>query len=59
MNNCAPNKKFENGSCLTVNDLIDITNEYNNRHKDNKKIIKNKKHLLNQVNTIMSNKLSN
>ena len=56
MNNCAPNKKFENGSCLTTNDLIDITKEYNNRHKDNKKITKNKTHLLNQVNTIMNNK---
>jgi hypothetical protein len=56
MNNCAPNKQYENGSCLTINDLIDITKEYNNRHNDTKKISKNKKILLNQVNTIMNKK---
>ena len=51
MNVCAPGKKFENGSCLTIDDLLDIVNN-NNLYK-NKINTTNKKHLLNKVNNIM------
>ena len=32
MDRCAPNKKFEQGSCFTIKDLENITNEYNKTH---------------------------
>ena len=54
MDRCAPNKKFEQGSCFTIKDLENITNEYNKTHPNNKKsIIKEKRFLLKTVNNIM------
>jgi hypothetical protein len=54
MDRCAPNKQFEQGSCFTIKDLENITNEYNKIHPNNKKsIIKEKRFLLKTVNSIM------
>jgi hypothetical protein len=62
MNVCAPGKKFENGSCLTIDDLLAIVkknnntnnNNNNNLYKNKNNInISNKKYLLNKVNNIM------
>lgn len=53
---CAPGKKYDDGSCLTKNDLKNIIREYNLQKPSNPvKIIEDKRYLLNGVNTIMQN----
>jgi len=57
---CAPGKKYENNSCFTIDELIKIVAEYNNRNED--KIIvsddmkHNKKNLLRKINEVMMKK---
>jgi len=51
---CAPGKDFKEGSCLSVNDLVNITQEYNiKKKKYNSKIVKDKRVLLDNVNNFM------
>lgn len=50
MNVCAPGKKFENGSCLTIDNLVDIAKAGNINNMNNKH---NKKLLLNRINKTM------
>jgi hypothetical protein len=54
-NKCAPNKKFIEGSCYTLEDLITISKSWNNIHKNNQiKIKNNKKYLLKTLLTRMN-----
>jgi hypothetical protein len=55
-NKCAPGKNFKDGSCYTLDNLITISNSYNNIHKKDKIVIKNnKKYLLKQLLNKMDN----
>lgn len=54
---CAPGKKFKDGSCFTVNNLVSIAESYNNIHKNDKITLKNdKKYLLKQLTKKMDKK---
>lgn len=50
---CAPGKNYEEGSCLTKDDLKNIIREYNNKNKNPVKIVEDKRYLLKNVNQIM------
>jgi hypothetical protein len=53
---CAPSKKFEEGSCLTLESLKKIANKYNQINSDKIKITDNKKDLVKQLNESFSKK---
>jgi hypothetical protein len=56
-NKCAPGKKFNDGTCYTLNNLVEISKSYNNIHKNDKITIKkDKKYLLKQLLTKMNEK---
>jgi hypothetical protein len=52
---CAPHKIYNDGSCFTVDDLIEITNDYNKIIPQQQKIVlkKNKKYLLQKLTAAM------
>lgn len=51
---CAPGKKFSNGSCFSLEQLINISIELNKKYPNNKiKIIKDKKQLLKNLTKVM------
>jgi hypothetical protein len=54
---CAPGKKYIEGSCFNVNDLVEITKSYNKEHpNDIIELKKNKRYLLKQLTLKMKNK---
>ena len=57
---CAPNKKFTDGSCFTIDSLKLIANEYNkNNNKEIIKITDNKKDMVDQLSQSLSKTCSN
>lgn len=53
---CAPGKKFNNGTCFTLDDLVLIAKSYNDLHSNDKITIKNdKKYLLKKLTQKMDN----
>jgi hypothetical protein len=56
---CAPSKKFENGSCFTIESLKLIANEYNKTHKKNLiEINDDKENMVNQISKAFSKSCS-
>jgi len=55
---CAPSKKYENGSCFTIESLKIIANKYNKENSDKIKISDNKKDLLKQIGEKLSSSCS-
>lgn len=54
---CAPGKTFKEGSCFTLNDLVDISTSYNKKFpKDTIVIKQNKRYLLKQLTLKMKEK---
>jgi hypothetical protein len=58
MNSCAPSKKFTNGSCLTVDELVLIAEEYNKKYNDKINISSDKKYLLTEIAARMKRRFS-
>ena len=57
---CAPNKKFTDGSCFTIDSLKLIANEYNkNNNKDIIKITDDKKDMVDKISKSLSKTCSN
>lgn len=56
MDKCAPNKKFTDGSCFTLDNLQEIALHYNKLHGDNIEITNDKKTLLIELNNRMKNR---
>jgi len=56
MDKCAPNKKFKDGSCFTLDDLQEIAMQYNKMYDDMIDIVDNKKTLLRELNIKMKNR---
>ena len=55
MSKCAPGKKFTEGSCFTVDNLVQIAEEFNKQHpKKSFSIIKDKKYLLKHLTSKLS-----
>lgn len=55
-NKCAPGKKYENGTCFTTENLINIAISLNKKNPKNQiKIIKDKKYLLKNITKNMKN----
>ena len=56
-NKCAPGKKYNSGSCFTIENLINIAIGLNKKHPNNKiKINNDKKYLLKNITKVMKNK---
>jgi hypothetical protein len=56
---CAPGNKYENGSCFTIENLINIAIEFNKNYPNEKIILKNdKKYLLKNLSRNMKNKFN-
>lgn len=56
-NKCAPGKNFKDGTCFTLEDLIDISEHFNNRFPNlSFPIKKDKKYLLKHLTSKMKNK---
>ena len=56
---CAPTKKYEDGSCILLKDIIDMANKWNNKNKNNKIIISDDKMaMIKQFEKFLSNKCS-
>lgn len=53
---CAPGRKYNDGSCFTVDELIKIAKSYNDTHRDKINIVNNKKILLKELTTKLKNK---
>jgi hypothetical protein len=49
MEQCAPTKQYENGSCFTLESIILITNAYNNNHSDKIPLVYDKKFLVKEL----------
>ena len=55
---CAPSKKYENGSCFSIESLKVIANKYNENNDDKIKISDNKKELVSNLEEKMSSNCS-
>jgi len=55
---CAPTKTFSDNSCFSLESLIEIASKYNEKNDDKIKIIKDKKHLVEQLTSKFSNSCS-
>ena len=55
---CAPSKKYENGSCFSIESLKIIANKYNENNDDKIKISDNKKELVSELGKKMSSNCS-
>ena len=59
-NRCAPDKKYEDGSCFTYESLIEIVKKYNIRYPNNKiNTSLTKLELVKELDKLLSNKCSN
>lgn len=56
MEKCAPGKNYKEGSCFSIENLINISLEINKKFKSKIILKKDKKYLLKQINSVMKNK---
>jgi hypothetical protein len=56
---CAPSKKYENGSCFSIDSLKKIANKYNENNSEKIKITDDKKTLVNNITNAFKNSCDN